>query len=58
MITARTETQHRPPAADPRRACNRYIVLDCKHYACGREHGHDGIHDAFARHADDGIVRW
>lgn len=46
-----------PAAQDPRRRCRSTIVLDGFTYRCGREH-HDGIHDAFDRHADEGMVRW
>lgn len=53
----------RPPssafsaAIDPKRQCGREIMLDGTRYCCLRDHV-SGIHDAFIRHTDGGIVRW
>lgn len=42
---------------DPKRQCRKTIRLDGREYRCGRDHV-DGIHDAFQRHGDGGLVRW
>lgn len=53
-----------PAAKDPRDQCKRTITLDGRTYRCGRAVTsrtlgfHEGIHDAFAVHADAGMVRW
>lgn len=46
-----------PRAASERDLCRQAITLDSTIYRCGRA-VHDGIHDAFATHADGGEVRW
>ncbi len=39
--------------------CRATIKLDGRTYRCGRTAAHvDGIHDAFERHSDSGLVRW
>lgn len=41
--------------------CHATITLDGTRYQCGRGvigGHHDGIHDAFVVHEDDGAVRW
>lgn len=62
MIRRRIVTEISPglraqAAKDPRRRCRSTIVLDGRTYRCGREQ-HEGIHDAFDLHADEGMVRW
>jgi len=41
----------------PQRRCRHTIELDGYTYRCGRA-DHEGIHDAFASHVDQGAVRW
>lgn len=38
--------------------CKRTIKLGDATYRCSRTDHIDGIHDANARHADGGLVRW
>lgn len=68
-MIARRILEQSPPstthqaARDPKRACRRTIMLDGVRYRCAREvrtvdREHDGIHDAFVRHSDAGLVRW
>lgn len=50
-------------AAPDTLCCGRTIRLDGQVYRCEREvrptdGQHDGIHDAFREHGDDGAVRW
>lgn len=48
-----------PMVTSEKLQCRATIVLDGKTYRCRRHVAHvDGIHDAFARHADGGAVRW
>lgn len=57
---------HRPRANEPGLQCHATIDLDGTTYRCGREvigrartlRYHEGIHDAFVEHGDQGAVRW
>ena len=60
---ARRIVTDRPPSSvvelehNPNKRCGREIDLDGTTYSCARG-SHEGIHDAFVRHADGGLVRW
>jgi len=47
----------REQADDRQSRCRAIIELDGYTYRCGRA-DHEGIHDAFASHVDQGAVRW
>ena len=47
-----------PAAQSEADRCCHTICLDGTTYRCGRDDHGSGIHDAFQRHGDGGLVRW
>jgi len=59
FITERSVTQQHPQAPSQQVRCRHEIELDGTVYQCCRLTGHDGVHDGFCKHNDDGgLVRW
>lgn len=58
MRTDRASEQTHTMEREMRLRCHHVILLNGVEYDCKRQFCHGGVHDAFIRHSDGGLVMW